>query len=93
MAWCKTNALILGVDLPIEGQINDIVASNGNKALYAIGNNLVSNKKDIFKFTCTNSIKNCSWSKIQTKLQYDRKYSVAMAIPDALANKLCSTGK
>ena len=90
MAQCKTSVFIVGADLPVDIHHHEIVASAGN--LYTIGNESSINK-DIFKFECNNSIKNCSWSKIQTKLQYDRKYSVAMAIPDALANKLCSTGK
>ena len=76
------------MDLPVDHiEYHDIVASAGN--LYTIGNKYGSNNKDIFKFECTNSIKNCSWSKIQTKLQFGRYASVAMPIPNALANKLC----
>ena len=88
MAWCKTSAFIAGVDLPVNMSFHEIVASAGN--LYTIGNKYGSNNKDIFKFECNNSIKNCSWSKIQTKVQYGRQSTVAMTIPNALSDKLCN---
>jgi len=74
------------VDLPVKISDHEIVASKGN--LYTIGSSF--NNKDIYKFACTNSITNCSWTKIPTQLQYGRRQTVAMPIPDALANKLCN---
>ena len=88
--WDEINVFILGVHLPVNLAEHEIVASEDNKYLYTIGNDYSSNNKDIFKFTCTNSIKNCSWTKILTKLQYGRELTVAMPIPNALANTLCS---
>ena len=82
----------LGVDLPLGFDSHEIVASNDKKALFAIGNAVIStdwNSRDIYKFSCTNSITHCSWTKISTKLQYGRWNTVAMRIPNALANKLC----
>ena len=86
-----TDVFILGVDVPVELRRHQIVASQGN--LYTIGNGFpwdTSNNKDIFKFECNNSITNCSWRKIPTKLQYGRDTTVAMAIPNALSDKLCN---
>ena len=81
---------ILGVDLPVSYLSNfEIVATNDNKVLYTIGNGLSDLNKNIFKFSCTNSITNCSWTKIETKLQYDRYATVAIQLPDSMANKLC----
>merc|ERR1712062_612424 len=78
------------VYLPVNFKSHEIVASKDNKVLYSIGNYYPSNNKDIFKFACINSITNCSWTKIPTKLQYGRDYSVAMTIPYTLAAKLCN---
>ena len=81
---------ILGVDLPVSYLSNsEMVASNDNKVLYTIGNGWSDLNKNIFKFECTNSITNCSWTKIETKLQYGRGYTVAIPLPDSMANKLC----
>merc|ERR1712062_105789 len=53
------------VDLPVKLlSAHNVVASKDNKVLYTIGN------KDIYKFACTNSITNCSWTEIPTQLQY-----------------------
>ena len=82
------NVFILGVDLPVRLAEHEIVASNDNKVLYTIGNGYSSNNNDIFKFACTNSITNCSWTKIATKLQYGRYGTVAIPLPDSMANKL-----
>ena len=84
----KIDCMILGVNLPVRIRNHEFVASKDNKVLYTIGN--VHFKKDIFKFACTNSITNCSWTKIPTQLQYDRWWFVAMTISDALAYKLCN---
>jgi len=86
------------VDLPVFIRNHDIVASKDNKVLYTIGNYYGNyNNKDIFKFTCTNNITNCSWTKISTELQYLNYFvqfssyvGVAMTIPNSLANKLCN---
>jgi len=78
------------VDLPVNHAEHEIVASKDNKVLYSIGNVYSSDKKDIYKFACNNSITNCSWTKIPTQLQYGRYDTVAMTIPDTLANKLCN---
>ena len=83
----ETIVFILGVDLPVGIHGHEIVASKDNKVLYTIGN--IHFKKDIFKFACTNSISNCSWTKIPTQLQYGRSETVAMTIPNELAYKLC----
>ena len=86
----KTIVFILGVNLPVGIENHEIVASKDNKVLYTIGNRYSSNNKDIYKFTCTNSITNCSWTKIPTQLQYGRSHTVAMTIPNSLAAKLCN---
>ena len=86
----ETNVFILGVDLPVDIESHEIVASKDNKVLYTIGNHFPHYNKDIFKFECTNSITNCSWTKIPTQLQYGRYAAVAMTIPDTLAAKLCN---
>merc|ERR1712062_623222 len=78
------------VDLPVGIYVHEIVASKDNKVLYTIGNGFSSFNKDIYKFACTNSITNCSWTKIPTQLQYSRSRTVAMTIPNTLAAKLCN---
>ena len=88
MAWDETYVFILGVDFPENLAYSEFVASKGN--LYTIGNAYSSNNKDIYKFECTNSITNCSWTKISTQLQYGRRWTVAMTITDTLADTLCS---
>jgi len=74
------------VDSPVNLRYHEMVASEGN--LYTIG--IRDYFKDIYKFSCTNSITNCSWTKIPTQLQYGREFTVALPIPSALANKLCN---
>ena len=88
-----TNGFILGVDLPVRIYAHEMVASKDNKVLYTIGNLYPDNDKDIYKFACTNSITNCSWTKISTELQYGRQWTVAMSIPNALSDKLCDYAK
>ena len=92
MAWHATNVFILGVNFPVQLLGHAIVASKGNTVLYTIGNNYpyVSNADDIYKFECTDSITNCSWTKIPTKLQHARRFLVAFPIPEGLANKICN---
>ena len=85
----KTIVFILGVDLPVNQAQHEIVASKDNKVLYTIGSSRYSHTdRDILKFSCTNSITNCSWTKIATKLQYGRYGTVAIPLPDSMANKL-----
>ena len=71
---------------------NTIVASKDNRYLYTIGNKNVpaSDMTAIIKITCNGNIENCVWTKIPTKLQNDVKDTVAMPIPNALADKLCN---
>ena len=83
----ETDVFILGVNLPVRHAFHEIVASKDNKVLYTIGKWLMD-IKDIFKFECTNSITNCSWTKIETKLQYGRWGTVAIPLPESMANKL-----
>ena len=78
----------LDADLPVEIFGHEIVASKDNKVLYTIGNGYSSNRNDIFKFACTNSITNCSWTHTSTSLQYGRGFAVAIPLPDSIANKL-----
>ena len=86
----ENNVFILGALLPFNVKNHEIVASEDNKYLYTIGNIESVSNKDIYKFTCKNSITNCSWTKIPTQLQFGRWKSVAMTIPDTLAAKLCN---
>ena len=78
----------IGVDLPVKLADHEIVASTDNKSLYTIGS--VHSNKDIYKFTCNKSMADCSWTKIPTKLQYGRRWTVAMTMPKVLVNKLCN---
>ena len=68
---------------------HSMVASPGNEAVYSFGGwGDASNK--IFKFTCPDDqIQNCQWEEMGTRLTYPWDGSVAMTIPDDLANKLC----
>ena len=71
------------------------MASIDKTALYTIGgyNNVNGYQhKDIYAFACTKPYGNltCSWTEISTKLQYSSILQVAMQIPNALADKLCS---
>ena len=68
--------------------MHEIVGSHDNKFVYIIGN--VLNTDWIYKFECIKTITNCSWIKIPTQLRYGRWDAVAMAIPNALSDKLCS---
>ena len=76
------------MDLPVNLAYHEIVASKGQTNLYTIGYG-GSKKDEIYKFSCTNSITNCSWTQILTKLRHGRWETVAMSISDTLANKLC----
>ena len=67
---------------------HSMVASPGNEAVYSFGGYPAENK--IFKFSCPDDqIQNCQWEGMGTRLTYPRDVSVAMTIPDDLANKLC----
>ena len=66
-----------------------IVASKDKQNLYTIGNGYVKHNNDIYMLTCLESINNCTWTKIDTKLSLERYGTVAMRIPNALADKLC----
>ena len=74
--------------MPEEVYGHSMVASPGNEAVYSFGGVGTGNK--IFKFSCPDDqIQNCQWEEMGTRLTYDRYDSVAMTIPDDLANKLC----
>ena len=67
---------------------HSMVASPGNEAVYSFGGYGAGNK--IFKFSCPDDqIQHCKWEEMGTRLTYPRDGSVAMTIPDDLANKLC----
>jgi len=64
---------------------HNMVASPGKDIVYSFG---PGNK--IFKFSCPeDQIQHCQWEEMETRLTYPRRDSVAMTIPDDLANKLC----
>ena len=86
----ENNVFILGALLPFNVKNHEIVASEDNKVLYTIGNRYSFGLHVIFKFECTNSITDCSWTKVPTQLQYGRYNTVAMTIPNTLAAKLCN---
>ena len=75
------------VDFPTAITDHKMVASTDNQFLYIIGNSR-SNSRDIYKFSCPESIDDWKWTKIETRLKYGRYYAVAMRIPTALASKL-----
>ena len=43
----------------------------------------------IFELKCNESLEDCKWITLQQKLKYPRFASVAMLIPDSLANEIC----
>ena len=79
----------LGVEFPITIFNPQIVASKDKQNLYIIGNVNDPHNKEIYKLSCLESINNCTWTKIDTKLTLERHGTVAMWIPNALADKLC----
>ena len=75
--------------MPEEVWGNRMVASPGNEVVYSFGG-WPDAKNKIFKFSCPDDqIQNCQWEGMGTRLTYPRYRSVAMTIPDDLANKLC----
>ena len=81
---------ILVADMPEKVFGHSMVASPGNEAVYSFGGYVIGAKNKIFKFSCPDDqIQNCQWEEMGTRLTYPRRYSVAMTIPDDLANKLC----
>ena len=91
--------LSLGVDIPSNGQMFNfvMVASSDKRAVYTIGDGLhhweygTKQGDIIWKFSCSNGIEQCTWTEIPTKLKYGRLNTVAMTIPNALADKLCKS--
>ena len=64
-----------------------MVASPGKDIVFSFGG--WDTRKELIKFGCHDDlIQHCQWRRVGT-LTYDRKSTVAMAIPDDLANKLC----
>ena len=88
---CYKFLFYIGVDFPIAIANHKIVASMDNQFLYTIGNSQSSNvnNRDIYKFSCLESINDCKWTKVETRLKYGRSFAAAMRIPKALAEKLC----
>ena len=87
--------LLLGADFPSGSYVHgydhshhDMVASYDKSFLYTIGN--AGSLKDIHKYSCSGSITNCKWTKINVQLKYGRRSTVAFTIPEALATKLCN---
>ena len=81
---------ILGKDLPVPHVGHQMVSSSNKQALYTIG---TYGRKDIYRFSCNESITDCEWSKLENRLQHDRYFHVAFNIPDKLAKKLCKPGR
>ena len=79
---------------------NRMVASPDKNIVYSFGSRW---SKKIFKFSCPefhcanpqkcglseDQIQQCQWEELGTKLAHERDRSVAMSIPEDLANKLC----
>merc|ERR1719367_275582 len=84
-----TNGWQYGVEFPITIFNPQIVASKDKQNLYTFGNVKDRHNKEIYKLSCLESINNCAWTKIDTKLTLERYGTVAMRIPNALADKLC----
>ena len=66
-----------------------MISLHDKEHLYAIGGE-GSHKKEVFKLTCGSGSNTCKWTKIDSKLKYERSRFIAMAIPESLAEKLCS---
>ena len=79
----------LGDEFPVNIFDFHIVASKDKQNLYTIGNVNDPHNKEIYKLSCLESINNCTWTKIDTKLNLERYGTVAMRIPNTLADKLC----
>ena len=62
------------------------MVSNGNNLFYI---NTVDNV--ILQLTCTNSLEDCQWNILASKLEIPRKFAFLTLIPDHLT--LCSTSK
>ena len=70
-----------GPDLPRTFEMKGHqMVSNGQNVFYI---NTIS--KDIFRLECSSTmISTCQWTELQQKLQYSRKMSVALLVPDGL---------
>ena len=73
-----------------------MVASSDKSKLYTIGNKeIVRSKKikaalkKIFQFSCPESMTNCKWTEIETKLKENRYFHVAFLISNELTQKIC----
>ena len=73
--------------MPNGSYSHEMVSSSDKKSVYLIGG--ISNKKNIFKFSCTGAINTCKWTKSKTALKDGRSNFVAIPIPNYLADKLC----
>ena len=68
-----------------------MVASPGKNIVYSFGSDYYgAHSQKIFKFSCPDDqIQHCQWEEVGARLTYYRDGSVAMTIPDELADKLC----
>ena len=73
--------------MPIGHRDFQLVASSDKLHLYTIGND--GSDKDIYQFSCKDSINDCRWAKTETETKHKIFNLVAMTIPNPLANKLC----
>ena len=85
----QSRYIFIGADLEVEIQGYEMVASPDKQFLFTIGNKDDKYDKDIYKFSCSESINDCKWTK-WSELKYGREYPVAFPIPDDLVNKLCN---
>ena len=81
------NRFFAGTDLPIGHHDFQLMASTDKLHLYTIGNE--RSGKDIYQFSCTDSINDCRWAKTETETKHTIFNLVAMTMPNASANKLC----
>ena len=80
---------LLGENLPGTKAHFQMISLHDKEHLYTIGGE-GSHKKEVFKLTCGSGSNTCKWTKIDTELKYERSRFIAMAIPESLAEKLCS---
>ena len=72
--------IFAGPELPQKSGNPSLIKSPNGKGLILIGDEDGAPSNKIY------ILKNLRWKKLTQKLQYSRSYSVAMLIPDILAN-------
>ena len=88
----RAKGWISGKEMPVENGIegHQMVASPKKDSVYSIGGYGYRNK--VFKFSCSEGkIENCKWD-FERRLSVPRYNSVAMNLPENVANKLCQKG-